>query len=259
LQYLLFAEKLMANWLEYAEFSYGLLIPLIVGYLIWMQREELKKTALDPWAKGILVVGLGCAVQVLASRTGSLVFSGLALVISLMGITSYLWGRKQLRIVAVPLTFLILMVPLPSYLMVELSWKLKVLATSVSAEVLRWFSIPVYQDGTFLRLPNYILEIKQACTGSRSIFALFALAVVLAYLAKTSWRNRLLLVAAAPVLAVSTNIIRIVGTGLIARKYGNLVADESLHAAWGVAVFLLAVLGLLGVQKVLLWTSKEYA
>ena len=37
----------------------------------------------------------------------------------------------------------------------------------------------LYQEGNLLNLPNYVLEVREACSGSRSIFALIALALIL--------------------------------------------------------------------------------
>jgi exosortase len=190
---------------------------------------------------------------------GSLIVCGIALVLILMGIVGFQWGLRRLRIVAVPLAFLLLMVPLPSYLTGQFQWRLKIIAGTVSAATLRLLRIPVFQDGNFLKLPNYVLEVKQACSGSRSIFALMALAMVLGYVTERKWQTRILLLAAAPVLAIGANVIRIVGTGIIAWNYGDLAANDSLHSAWGVMVFLIAVSGLLGIQRLMRWATNSYA
>jgi exosortase len=117
--------------------------------------------------------------------------------------------------------------------------------------------IPVYQDGNLLRLPNYVLEVREACSGTRSVFALLALAIVLGITSEQKWWKRLLLIALAPALAVFGNILRIVGTGLIASHDGRLAANESLHSAWGIVVFLVAVSFLFGFQRVMRWEKSE--
>ena len=71
--------------------------------------------------------------QSLCSRMGSLIVCGIALVLVLMGIVGFQWGLRRLRIVAVPLAFLLLMVPLPSYLTGQFQWHLKTMAGTVSA------------------------------------------------------------------------------------------------------------------------------
>jgi exosortase len=169
----------------------------------------------------------------------------------LIGITGFLWGLDILKICAGPLALLILMVPLPSYAVGQVTWYLQLMASTVSANILQRLGVPVFQEGNLLRLPNYVLEVKQACSGSNSILSLVALALVIGLNGEQKWWKRALLVLAAPVLAIAANVMRIVGTGLIARQWGNLAANDSLHAGWGVAVFLLGVLGLLGIQNLL--------
>ena len=70
---------------------------------------------------------------------------------------------------------------------------------------------------------------------------------------------RIALVLAAPILAVATNVIRIVGTGLLAWRFGSVAANESLHTVWGVVIFLMAVAGLVAFQRFLRWAMNAYA
>jgi len=253
-----FLSNLWRAWLEDPEFSHGILIPFIVSYLIWTRRERLRNQRIDQ-PGGLVLVLAGCSLHVLGSLTGTLLFSGAAFALTVMGIVLYLWGPNHLRIVAAPVALLMLMVPLPSYFLGHVSWNLQGLASTISSAILRLFGVPVFQDGNILHLSNYVLEVKQACSGSRSIFALLALALLLGLVGERKWWTRALLVAAAPVLAVGANTVRIVGTGLIARQWGRLAANESLHATWGIVVFVLAVMGLLGFQRFLRWAMNEYA
>jgi exosortase len=140
-----------------------------------------------------------------------------------------------------------------------LSWYLQAVASTASAATLRFLGVPIFQDGNLLRLSNYVLEVKQACSGSRSIFALLAMACVLGISTERKSGIRVLLVGAAPILAVGANVIRIVVTGLIAWQWGDFAAEESLHAAWGVLVFVIALFGLLGFQRILQWATRENA
>jgi exosortase len=251
-------RSLLDVWLHSEEFSYGILIPALAAYLIWTRRKSLRNSKAATWNVGLLIAMVGCALQVEASWSGTLLLSGLAFVVTSIGVTGFLWGRRRLDIAAGPLALLVLMVPLPSYVVDELSWHLQSIASTVSGTVLSFLGVPVYQDGNLLKLPNYVLEVKNACSGSRSIFALLALACVLGLSTKRRFWVRTALILVAPVLATGANVIRIVGTGLIAREWGNVAANESLHTAWGVAVFLIAAMGLFGVNRLLreaLWKS----
>ena len=254
-----FIAILWRSWLSEPEFSYGILIPLITAYLLWSRRLDLEREKNLGQSYGIGLVLAGCGLQIIGSLSGTLLISGIALVLSLCGIVLYLWGARCLRIALVPLLLLILMVPVPSYAVGQISWKLQAGASAVSSIVLRLLNVPVFQDGNLLTLPNYVLEVKQACSGSRSVFALLVLALTLGLSVERKWWVRILLVAAAPVLAIVANVMRIVGTGLIARQWGSLAANESLHTMWGILVFVIAAGGLLGFQRLLRWTNNECA
>jgi exosortase len=254
-----FLASLWRAWLESPESSYGILIPIIVAYLLWTRREEFQEQRSAGRAEGLGLVLAGCGLHVSASLSGTLLASGVGFALVTMGTTLYLWGPRCLRIAAAPLALLIFMVPLPSYILGGLSWYLQRGSSTISSVILRFFGVPVFQDGNLVNLPNYVLEVKEACSGSRSVFALLALALVQGLRTKDRSWIRIVLILAAPVLAVCGNVVRIVGTGFIARRWGSLAANESLHAAWGVLVFVLAVMGLLGFRRFLRWATNQYA
>jgi len=254
-----FVRQVSYAWQHNEEYSFGILIPPMVAYLIWKRRHRISNTVTSTWFPGLLLATMGCGLQVLASRSGTLLASGVALIVTIAGVSGYLWGKQRLALIAGPVVLLILMVPLPSYAVGEVSWYLQSAASTLSGAILGFLGVPVYQDGNLLRLSNYVLEVKQACSGSRSIFALLALACAIGLIMNEKYWARILLVIVAPFLALGANVMRIVGTGLIATEWGSLVANESLHQALGIAVFLIAVLGLLGMQNLLRWVSCKNA
>jgi len=246
-----FFQVLFQNWTKNEQRSYGLFISPLVAYLVWMRRERLRTALLSWWAPGFVIAGMACGLQILASRSGTLLLSGMAFVAMMMGITGFVWGLDVLKICGGPLALQVLMVPLPSYIVGQVTWHLQSMASSASGRILDLMGVPVIQDGNLLRLPNYVLEVKQACSGSNSVLSLVALAFIIGLSSSDTWWRRAFLVLAAPVLAIAANVVRIVGTGLIARQWGNLAANESLHLAWGIAVFLLGLLGLVGINSLL--------
>lgn len=255
-----FFSQLFETWRSDEEYSFGILIPVLVGYLLFRRRGEIAAASRGvSWAPGLLLVAIGSGLQILATRSGALLLSGVALILMMVGTAGYLWGKREMGVVAWPMALLLLMVPLPSYAMGEITWHLQSYASTISASVLSFVGIPVYQDGNLLRLPNYVLEVKQACSGSHSMVALLALACGIGSTVTGRWWARAGLVIVAPVLAVGANIVRIVGTGLIARQWGSLAANESLHEAWGIAAFLMAVCGLLAVQSLMRGASCKNA
>ena len=252
-----FFRSLWSVWAADTEFAYGALVPVLIAYLLWRKKGEFQKLETNGWGPAILGVAAGCLMQVLASFSGALVLSSLSLALILVASVGFLWGKESLGIVTLPLSLILLMAPVPTYLADDVTWRLQIAASAASSAMLQLLGVPVYQDGNLLVLANYILEVKQACSGSRSFFAILGLALVLSLTSEKKWWVRTALICAAPLLSVSANLIRIVGTGIVAYKWGNVAANESLHWVWGVLVFMLAVVGLLGLQKVLRWLQTE--
>lgn len=254
-----FFEAVYRTWVSDTEFAYGILIPPTVGFLIYRRAADLRKIPHDPWEPALAIVAAGCVFQVLASLSGTLLFSGLSIAIILIGISGYLWARKFMLTVAPPLLFLTLMVPLPSYLIGMAGWKLQLQASSISARLLEALGVPVYQEGVLLRFPHYSLEVKEACSGLRSIFALLTLAVIIGIFGEKKWGPRLLLVVMTPLIALAANTVRIVCTGLLTVRFGELALGEFVHTSLGIGIFLGTVLSLLGLQKILKWLTRTYA
>ena len=252
-----FLRALGSVWWSNTEFSYGALVPLLIGYLIWKRWPTLQKIEKTTWRPAIAGVIAGCGLQVLASFSGTLVLSALALTLTLISSVAFLWGRKITQVLWLPLSLTVLMAPVPTYLADDITWRLQIVASAASSALLRLLHIPVYQDGNLLVLSNYVLEVKEACSGSRSFFALAGLALVLSLTTEKKLWVRIALICAAPFLSISANLVRIVGTGIVAQRWGNLAANESLHWAWGMMVFLIAVFGLFGLHKLLRWASNE--
>lgn len=254
LQYISLFVSLFHTWRTSVEFSYGFLIPPTVAYLIWSRRGPLQTAMKGTWFPGLAISIAGCLLLTLSNLSSNLLLGSLGFAVSSMGAVGYLWGYQCFRIVALPLSLLMLMAPIPSFLLGDLSWHLKVHASNFSSAILSGLGIPVYQDGNLLRLPNYVLEVREACSGTRSMFALLALAAVLGISTEQKSWKRIVLIAVAPLLAMLGNVVRIVGTGLAASYRGSLAANESLHSIWGVATFLGVVSLLVGVQRVLKWS-----
>lgn len=253
-----FFRALAGQWVGDPIFSYGILIPLISGFMIWQKSRELSALERRPWNPGLIVVIIGCVLQVMGTLSGILLVSGVALITILIGLVVFLWGKKHLRLTWSPLVFLILMVPWPSYTMGEVSWRLQGYASTAGAGVLQLLGVTVFQDGNLLILPNYVMQVKEACSGTHSLFALLSLGVILGYVTERLWTVRLLLIAVAPMIALLTNVVRIVGTGVAARWWGGAAAEDTLHSIWGILVFLLGVSSLLAIQRASRWLVNRF-
>ncbi len=94
--------KLGYDWWTDENYSHGLLIPFVIGYLLWTERESLRRLpqhASTLWG----AAAIACALLMLWAGTAGaeLYIQRLSLLLMLAGIVIYFWGWRVLRYTAV--------------------------------------------------------------------------------------------------------------------------------------------------------------
>lgn len=229
--------NLVAAWLNDANNSHGILVPVISIFFIWQKRERLKLTRISSLNWGAFVLVVSMVLYLLSFAVGIKVISRCMIVFSLIGLLLFTLGKEVVTTLGFPLLFLVFMIPVPSGIQGIISFPLQLFATKIAYFLIQALSIPVHQEGNMLYFAQTQLEVAEACSGLRSIAAFTVLSVVFAYLLNKGWRRRVLLLASAVPIALFTNIIRISGTGILAHHFGSGIADGFLHQFSGLLVF----------------------
>src|ERR1700730_15220709 len=187
-------------------------------------------------AIGLLVAGT-IGAELFISRSSLLFLIG--------GMILFFAGWKMLRAVAFPLVFLVLMIPLPALIYNQVTFPLQLLASRLSSNCLELLGVPVLREGNVLVLPNYSLEVVEACSGIRSLMSLIALALAYGYFADRRLWARIVLVTLMLPIAVASNALRVVGAGVVTYFWGPQWAEGFFHFFQGWLVFVSAVLCML--------------
>lgn len=231
---------LVRQWWSDPDFSHGFLVPLFSGYVIWLTRKQWQSIPQQPDSKGLFVILGAMGLLLIGSLAAVLFVSRLSMLVLLPGIILYLAGRKMVRAMAFPLGFLVLMIPPPQIIYNQITFPMQLWASRVAFTFLQWFHVPVLLEGNILILPNYSLEVAEACSGIRSLIALIALAVAYGYLAEERNWLRVLLVALTLPVAILCNSMRVFGTGIATYWAGPGWAHGFLHEMSGLVVFVVA-------------------
>ena len=268
--------KLSRDWWHDENYSHGLLIPFIIGYILWLQRDKLAAAPTRPavfWG-GIAI--LFALVALWAGVAGAeLYMQRLSLLLLLGGTALYFWGAQLLRLLLVPLALLFLALPIPAIIFNKIAFPLQLFASRFAVWSMSVLGIPVLRQGNVIELKplnsfdTKKLEVVEACSGIRSLMTLITLAVVLAYFTHPRpkdgsqprsfgqwiksygfWRSTILVLAAVPI-AIFTNALRVSGTGVLAHYYGVQIADGFFHSFSGWAIYIVAFLMLFGVGWIL--------
>ncbi|HEX8285864.1 MAG TPA: exosortase/archaeosortase family protein [Pyrinomonadaceae bacterium] len=250
-------------WWEDENYSHGLLIPFVIGYILWVERGRLAGLEKRPRAGWGALMAAAALLMLWVGTAGAELFTQRAsLVLLLAGLAVYFWGWRMLRAVAVPLFLLALAIPVPTILFNKIAFPLQLFASRCAVGAMRLFDIPVLREGNVIELfplgstTTKRLEVVEACSGIRSLMTLVTLAVVFAYftgpsdedgaggprLARFRTLRAVLIVLAAVPIAIVTNAARVSGTGILARFYGTEVADGFFHEFSGWVIYVVAFL-----------------
>jgi exosortase len=268
--------KLSRDWWVDENYSHGLLIPFIIGYILWLQRD---KFATEPARPSVLLGGLAVAFSLFALWTGvagaELYTQRMSLVLLIAGTVVYFGGPGFLKLILVPLGLLILAIPIPAIIFNKIAFPLQLFASRCAVWSMSVIGIPVLRQGNVIELKplnsfdTKKLEVVEACSGIRSLMTLMTLAVVFAYFTHPRsddsngprgrfgflrsygfWRSTILILSAVPI-AILTNASRVSGTGILSHYYGTGVADGFFHTFSGWAIYIVAFLLLFAVGWVL--------
>lgn len=267
--------KLGYDWWTDENYSHGLLVPLILAYIIWAERDRLARASQRPAALwGGLIVVLALLALWVGTAGAELYVQRLSLLLMLAGIAVYFWGFRLLRLLLVPLGLLFLALPIPAILFNKIAFPLQLFASRCAVWAMRLFDIPVLRQGNVIELmprgarESKKLEVVEACSGIRSLMTLVTLAVVFAYFTRPRggdgdqggwlkrvktfgfWRSVILVASAVPI-AIFTNALRVSGTGILAHYYGTEVADGFFHSFSGWVIYIVAFLLLFAVGWIL--------
>ncbi|MEO7970996.1 MAG: exosortase [bacterium] len=271
--------KLGHDWWTDENYSHGLLVPFVIGYILWSQRQRFAREPQRPaMVVGLAVVSFGLITLWAGTAGAELYLQRTSLMFLFAGTVIYFWGFKLLRLMIVPLFLLWLAIPIPAIIFNKVAFPLQLFASRCAVSAMQLFDIPVLRQGNVIELmplgarETKKLEVVEACSGIRSLMTLVTLAVVYAYFTHPRdndpgkgdgkggmlaslksfrfWRSALILFSAVPI-AIFTNALRVSGTGILARYYGTKVADGFFHTFSGWVIYIVAFLMLFGVGWVL--------
>jgi len=237
-------KELIHTWLVDSDNSHGLLVPFVAAYIAWTIRG--KTDCVSPGSSwlGLVLLVMSLSIYLIGMIGGIVFLPRISFILTLMAIVLYNYGWNVFKIYLFPLFFLIFMIPVPDTLLGMVSFPLQRIVSSLSASIISFLGIPVFQEGNLLHFANYSFEVTEACSGIRSLVVLIALATFLSYITTQSYWARFLILASSIPIAALGNLIRVVITGLVAHAYGNWTAQGFLHEFSGIIIFGFGIVGL---------------
>lgn len=266
--------RLGEHWWTDENYSHGLLVPFIIGYIIWFKFDELKNVPKTPqiWLGGSIV--LVSLLMLLGGTLGAELFvQRISFVLMLIGTIIYFFGERIFRMLIIPFILLLLAIPIPQIIFNKIAFPLQIYASQLAVWGIRLFGIPTVRKGNVIEiLPEgavqvIALEVVEACSGIRSLMTLMTLALILAYFTRNRikegsiekfsflksadfWRGGILMFSAIPI-AILTNAGRVSATGILTYFYGTKATEGFAHDAAGWIVYIVALILLIGLNLIL--------
>ena len=253
----LYAETLVGlgrEWLSSPDASYGVVLIAVAAAVAWQRRDRVARAcAAAPTHRtaGVVILSAGLLLF-LAGQLGADVFlTRLSMVAVLTGTLCYVAGAAVVGVLAAPLAFVLMAVPLPALIVNAVTLPLQFTASQIAESTLTTAGVAVFRDGNVLELPSATLQVAEACSGLRSLVSLTAIAVLLAWATPGQSRlARVAMVTAAIPVAIVMNGFRIAGIGLACEAWGPRMASGAWHTLSGWLTFAASAVVLIAIQRI---------
>ena len=242
---------LVHRWWNDADYSYGFLVPLAAGAILWVRRDMLASFTPRGSLWGLPLIALAGAMRWVSAYYYFALVDPLSIVPLLAGIVLFVGGWRALRWAAPAVALLVFMVPLPGFVAGLLSHPLQRIGTIAATYTLQTIGFGATAQGNVIRLGEVELGVVEACSGLRMMMMFFAVCFAAAFLVKRPPLDRAVLILSAAPVALLANVLRIVATGVLHETVSHEAADFLFHDLAGWFMMPLAVILLWGEMKLL--------
>lgn len=257
-------RNMVTHWTLVEDYQHGFIIVPLALFFAYERRWDLEDAKIEGSWLGLIPLVIGLSSLAIGRLGTELMTMRSGFVFTLIGLVLLLLGKQIFRILAFPLFFLFLMVPLPQSLVNTVAFPLQLIAAQFAVLSLQELGIPALVEGNIIHLAHTELFVHEACSGLRSLMALVTLGVVFAYFFKRGvlWIQCLLVASTIPI-AIVVNAFRVALTGFLAHYFGEEAAGGPVHDFQGIITFGLAFFMLLGegrlIELVLRLTGHDTA
>ena len=196
-----------------SEWNYCLMVPFIVGWLVWRQWPQLRALPLEGSAHGYALLGFGFFLYLAGYLMESYYVGFGAMEFIYAGFIVLFLGWRALRLLWFPLAFLMFMWPYA--FMEDVALELRLAMSALSHLVLQFIAVPNMLSGTAIMSPpgsspSFAIDIADPCSGIRSLFALVMIAALFGFISFQKVWQQLLIIALAVPLVFIGNLVRII-------------------------------------------------
>ena len=266
---------LLANEaLQNEAFSHILLLPFFAAFLCYMKKDAIKAAlAIDSDSRrsrasyfNIILGAILIIIAFLIYWYGSsdtlytLEIHIVSMPIFLMGLTLLFLNARALRVLILPILFLLFLVPLPATILYSFGGVLANTNTQIAYNVLKTFGVPITLSGNY-GAPTLILStaagnpanfsVGVPCSGVYSLMAFTMFASFLAFITLSTVFKKFLVFVIGFLVFVFLNIVRIITVVSVGYGFG-VDAAMTVHSFAGLVLIFIGMLIVFGLSEKLL-------
>lgn len=234
-------------------YSHGFLVPLISGYVVYTNRENLRKIAVKP--NGWLLIPLlpVLLLAVTALSFGMQIFGAICLMASIVLTVGIVAGVRWMVATLLPVLYLGFCLPLWTMIIQSYTNPLQLVSTKAAFAMLKAVGLdPLQTDSTTIYLNSFTLDVGVPCSGLKLVLALSAFTAFFMMIAHLRWWANLAMVLLVLPLTIFINGLRIALIGIVGNQWGS-DAGHAFHDWSGYLVLILCFYILFKIVRVLGW------
>jgi len=240
------------------ESSHVMLVPLVVGWMVWVRRGRLRACHPTGGMLGSAMLGLGWLLYSLGYRRQIETFWHGGAVLVVAGAALTILGKDAFFKFLPAFGVLVFLVPVPGTGRFYIAQPLQTATARVTQGILELLGMSVERQGNLLQVNDRPVAIAEACNGMRMVFTLFLVCYVFAFITPLLTYVRLLIILTSPITAVLCNVMRLIPTVWL---YGHVKASaaSAFHDIAGWVMLAVAFLLMMGIVKLLRWAMIPVA
>jgi exosortase len=233
--------------------AHGPIVLLTGGWLLWRLWPTFKAEGRPgDWRLTALALLVSLPIYVFGRAYDYLLLEAAGLYGAGVAILQSRFGIDVLRRNWFPFFYLAFAIPLPGWLLDQVTSPLKEMISVVVTNVLHAAGVPIAREGVTIFVAQYQLLVEDACSGLNSLIGLSAVSLFYIHLMhRASWRYSLLLAAFVIPIAVIANMIRVATLVMLTYWFGDEVGQGFMHEGTGVFLFATSLLLIFALDNLL--------
>ena len=245
------------------DYTHAYFILPVSLWLIWRRRDQIKESVQNykPGNNllGLAVLFFSIILFLFGSRFDYSLIITFSIIPFIFGLSYYLYGIKTVKLLSFPVLYLLLLIPPPMSLLDSITLPMRYAISAATEVVLGFANYPISREGLLLTIGYNDIFMGQPCSGFRSLITLLSLGIVYIYISDTKLFNKFILAAFIVPLALLGNLVRVVTLCLITFYFGEEAGQGFFHNFSGIVMFIITILGLIGIESLLNKTNSVNA